>query len=262
MCEVLPDVGEYVLGDRRSLMDVVARAVAKGIALPTGGDLYVRVARQYVGLAPSDNVLLSISLRNGTSVEDIACMDVSLPLAEAGDDFGVAAALASTRVLLVVPSVHVARIHTETVKRLGISVESALDANLAHERMRDARRNGAPFDVVYLDDRAPHVTTLLRSPESPANGSRRILATAAAESPLRKAFAAAVHHTLSKPVLPRELSDVIQLLAGASEPSAEHDMGEDENPNESVLRRRSGLRNMRLAAVLASLAVTSARNAR
>ncbi len=262
VCEVLPDVGEYVLGDRRHLMDLVARLATKAMGAAGRGDLCVRVARQYVGLAPSDTVLLSVSIRDGDTVEDIACVDVPLPVAERAEDPEAATELAAVRILLVVPTMHAARVHSETARRFGARVESALDASLVHERMRDASRSGAPFDVLYLDDRAPHVTTLLRATEASSN-VRRILATAAADSPLRRAFAAAVSHTISKPVLPRELCDAIGLVCGANDPQAAPDPADDEDLHTtSVLRRRSGLRNMRLAAVLASLAVTPVRNAR
>lgn len=265
VCEVLPEVGEYVLGDRRQLMDRVARVATEGIASARGGDVYVRVARQHGGFAPSDTVLVSVSIRREDAVEDVGCIELALPLAERADEVDQSRELADTKVLVVVPNKHAARVHSVTARRFGALVESVLDASLAEEKMRDANESGAPFDVLFLDDQVPNIAELLRSlPDSSFGNARRILATALADSPLRRAFAAGVDETLVKPVLPHELCEAIgatrEVPERATEPAP---AAEERGPEEGgFVRRASGLRNLRLAEVLASLAVAPARRAR
>lgn len=265
ICEVLPEVGEYVLGDRRQFMDLVTSMAAEGVGSARGGDVYVRVARQYGGFAPSDTVLVSVSIRRGDAVEDVGCIELAMPLAERADEVDYSRELATTRVLVVVPNKQAARVHSLTARRFGALVESVLDASLAYDKMKDANASGAPFDVLFLDDQAPNLAELLRSLPGSGSHARSILATAIADSPLRRAFAAGVDQTLSKPVLPHELCEAIAAVKGPSErmtepaPSAE----EEAQPEAGGRRRASGLRNLRLAEVLASLAVAApARRAR
>ena len=72
-----------------------------------------------------------------------------------------------------------------------------------------------------------------------------------------------VDATLSKPVLPRELCDAIAMLREPSERmTAPAPAQEEAAAPAGVVRRSSGLRNLRLAEVLASLAVAPARRAR
>ena len=268
VCEVMPEVGEYVLGDRRQFMDLVGRIAAEAVGSAFGGgDVHVRIARQYGGFAPSDTVLVSASIRRSDTVEDVGSMEVQLPLAERADELDQSGELARTRVLVVVPNKHAARVHSVAARRFGALVESVLDASLAHEKLRNASDSGAPFDVVFLDDKTPNLAELIRMlPESAFGNARKILATAIADSPLRRALAAKADETLSKPVLPHELREAI---AGLREPSARPT--EPAPPEEEtvapatgggVKRRASGLRNLRLAEVLASLAVAPARRAR
>jgi CheY-like chemotaxis protein len=260
ICEVLPEVGEYVLGDRRQFMDLVTRITKEGVTAARGGDVHVRVARQHGGFAPSDTVLVSVSIRRKDVVEDVGCIELALPLAERADEVDHSRELATTRVLVVVPNKWAARVHSIAARRFGALVESVLDASLAHEKLRDATDSGAPFDVLFLDDQAPNLAELLRTlPDSSFANARRILATAIADSPLRTAFAAGVDQTLSKPVLPHELCEAIASLQAPDDratqpapPALEPDALQD-----GVVRRASGLRNLRLAEVLASLAVAA-----
>jgi CheY-like chemotaxis protein len=267
ICEVLPEVGEYVLGDRKQFMSVVTQIAAEGVALASGGNVYVRVARQHGGFAPSDTVLVSVSIRRAEQVEDVGCIEVSLPLAERPDGAHDSRQLAATRVLVVVPDKHTARIYESTARRFGALVESVFDASLAHDKMRDATAKGAPFDVLVLDENAPNLADLLRAPQGSSLGSARsILATALVDSPLRRAFATGSSHTLSKPVLPHELCEAIALLREPderlTEPAPPDEEVEPTSERGAPRRRTSGLRNLRLAEVLASLAVAPARRAR
>ncbi len=266
VCEVLPDVGEYVLGDRRQFMEVVGRIAADAVGSAFGGgDVHVRVARQYSGFAPSDTVLVTVSVRRGDTVEDAGGIEIEMPLAERADEVDQSGELDQTRVLVVVPNKHAARVQTVAARRFGALVESVLDASLAHEKLRDASDSGAPFDVLFLDDTTPNLAELIRTlPDSAFGNARKILATAIADSPLRRAFAAGVDQTLSKPVLPHELCEAI---AGLREPSARATQPappeEEEVPAQGGMKRRaSGLRHLRLAEVLASLAIAPARRAR
>lgn len=263
VCEVLPEVGEYVLGDRRQLMERVARIATDGVSSAFRGDVYVRVARQHGGFAPGDTVLVSVSVRREGRVEDVGCLELSLPLAERADEIDHSGELGAARVLVVVPNESSARVHAIAARRFGALVDSVLDASLAEEKMRSARASGEPFDVLFLDDRAPNLAEFLRSlPGSSAGSPRSILATAIADGPLRRAFAAGVNRTVSKPVLPHELSEAIAMLrepygrVTAPAPPAES-AEEEEEPDGKATRRASGLRNLRLAEVLASLAVTA-----
>jgi CheY-like chemotaxis protein len=264
VCEVLPEVGEYVLGDRKQLMELVKRIAADGVASASSGDVHVRVARQQSGFAPTDTVLVSVSIQTVDHVEDIGFVEVVLPLAERPDAAHDSCQLAATRILVVVPDAHTARIYSSTARRFGALVESVLDASLAHEKMRDATADGTPFDVLVLDENAPNLAELLRAPPDPScAGVRSVLTTALADSPLRRAFTAGSNGALSKPVLPHELCDAIATLRAPSERVTEPAPAEDEIEAGAVVRRGSGLRNLRLAEVLASLAVAApARRAR
>ena len=266
VCEVMPEVGEYVLGDRRQLMDLVGRIAGEAVSGALGGgDVHVRVARQQSGFAPSDTVLVSVSIRRGETrgdtVEDTGCIEVQLPLAERADEVDQSGELAGTRVLVVVPNKDAARVHAVAARRFGAVVESVLDASLAHEKLRDANESGAPFDVLFLDDTTPNLAELIRTlPDSDFGNARKILATAIAESPLRRAFAAGVDQTLSKPVLPHELCEAIVALREPTErltTPAPIEEGLEARPEGGVRRRASGMRNLRLAEVLASLAVAA-----
>ena len=262
VCEVMPDVGEYVLGERRQFTDVVGRIAAEAVSGAFGGgDVHVRVARQCSGFAPSDTILVSVSIRRGDTVEDTGCIEVRLPLAERADEVDQSGELAGTRVLVVVPNKNAARVHAVAARRFGAVVESILDASLAHEKLRDANESGAPFDVLFLDDTTPNLPELIRTlPDSAFGNARRILATAIAESPLRRAFAAGVDQTLSKPVLPHELCEAIVALRGPAErltTPAPTEARLEARPEGGGRRRASGMRNLRLAEVLASLAVAA-----
>lgn len=262
VCEVMPEVGEYVLGDRRQFVDLVGRIAAEAVSGAVGGgDVHVRVARQHSGFAPSDTVLVSVSIRRGDTVEDTGCIEVQLPLAERADEVDQSGELAGTRVLVVVPNKDAARVHAVAARRFGAVVESVLDASLAHEKLRDANESGAPFDVLFLDDTTPNLAELIRTlPDSAFGNARKILATAIAESPLRRAFAAGVDKTLSKPVLPHELCEAIIALREPTErltTPAPIEEGLQARPEGGVRRRASGMRNLRLAEVLASLAVAA-----
>ena len=266
VCEVMPGVGEYVLGDRRQFISMVGRIATEGLGCAHGGDVYVRVARQHGGFAPNDTVLVSVSIRRDDTIEDVGCVEASLPLAERVEDVDHSGALATTRVLVVMPDPHAARVHTVTARRFGARVEWIHDASLAEDKMRDARASGVPFDVLVLDDKAPNLAELIRSlPGSSFGNARRILATALADGPLRRAFSAGVDQTLSKPVLPHELRESIAAAREpgerATEPAPPELLAEPLREG-VVTRRTSGLRNLRLAEVLASLAVAPARRAR
>lgn len=266
VCELLPEVGEYVLGDRRQLTELVAQVASVGVGAARGGDVHVRVARQHAGMAPSDTVLVSVSIRRASVVEDVASVELALPLAERADEEVDARELADVRVLVVVPTIQAARVHATTVRRFGALVESVLDAERARERMRDASRDGVPFDVLYLDDKAPNLDELLRAPgDASVRRARSVLATAVGSGPLRRAFMAGADETLCKPVLPRELCDAIAGLLHPSErmtlpaPSGADERSE---PSGGSGRRASGLRNLHLAGVLAALAVAPGGRAR
>ncbi len=267
VCEVMPEVGEYVLGDRRQFIDVVGRMAAEGVGGAIGGaDVHVRVARQHGGLAPSDTVLVSVTIRHGDTIEDVGCIEVQLPLAERADETEESGELARTRVLIVVPNKHAARVHSSAARRFGALVESVLDASLAQEKLRDANESGVPFDVLFLDDKTPNLAELIRTlPSSAFGNARKILATALADSPLRRAFAAGADQTLSKPILPHELCEAIAGLRERSDRATEPAPPQEEvaSAHGGVLKRRaSGLSNLRLAEVLASLAVAPSRRAR
>jgi CheY-like chemotaxis protein len=266
VCEVLPGVGEYVLGDRRELIELVGRVAAQGVGAARGGDVHIRVARQRSGLSQSNTVLVSVSIQRGDVVEDVTCAEISLALAERTDDAEDARELASTRILVVVPTVHAARVHIETARRFGALVDSVLDAALARDKIRDASKNGAPFDVLYIDDKTPNLAELLDTLDAASRvNARTVLATAVGDSPLRRAYEADVDDTLSKPVLPRELCTALGQFRNTCEREtlvAPPDEAAESRSPTGAPHRASGLRNLRLAEVLASLAVAPARKAR
>jgi len=133
VCEVLSDVGEYVLGDRRGFMDLVGRAVAPALARAVRGEVRVRLARQYAGFAPTDTVLVSVSIghEGARDVEDVEDVEIMLPIAQRLDEVEAARELAGLRVLLVVPSLHLSRVHSAAVRRFGALVEAVCDVQPA-----------------------------------------------------------------------------------------------------------------------------------
>jgi hypothetical protein len=212
VCEVLPGVGEYVLGERRDVMDAVAKVVGPAMSAARGGEVCVRLARQWAGFDPTEKVLVSVSIRHAGRVEDFDAVEMTLPIAQREDDIEEAAALARVRVLLVVPSVHLARVHGMAARRFGALVEAVHDVQHAHDRMRDAAANGAPIDVLFLDDGTRQVSKLLEQTRADASlgSARGVVATALTTGPERDAYrSAGAALTLSKPVLPFELRDSI-----------------------------------------------------
>jgi hypothetical protein len=263
VCEIMSGVGRYVLGNRRQLGDLVARAAAEGIAKASSlAEVCVRVARQRSGFAPTDTVLVSVSiLRGGQSIEDVACYEAVLPLAE-GEELADAVVLADKRVLVVVPTAHGARVQTTAAKRFGASVESVLESGAATERLRAAHDEGKPFDVMYVDEATQGAEALLGAARDDISlgAPCRIVATAlddASEWTSRGA-----ESLVSKPVLPLELCDALRdsthvMTVDVAE--AEATAVTQVPPFYRSKRRTSGIRRIDLAAVLAALAVSPTR---
>jgi hypothetical protein len=222
VCEILPGVGELVLGDRARFLNLVAGVVEPAMASARGGEVCVRLARQQAGFAPTDRVLVSVAVRRAGEIEDMESLEVVMPLVERDDEPG-ARVLDGARVLLVVPTQHLARLHGLAVRRFGARVEAVHDVQHAHDRMRAAAASGTPIHAVYLDDRALDVMQLLAQTRDDASlgMARSVVATALEAGPMRDAYAAAgAAATLSKPVLPLELRDSISALSPCAGPPA------------------------------------------
>jgi CheY-like chemotaxis protein len=250
-CEIASAVGRYVLGGRRQLTEIVARAAAEGLAASGGGAVNVRLARQHAGFAPTDTVLVSVSIHTGAVSKDVACLEACLQPAE-DDDSDEATFFAGKRVLVVVSSAHGGRVHTSTVKRFGATVRYAPDGPSATQLLRDARGQLAPFDVVFIDEAVVGAEALLVAARDDVSlgAPHRVVASALADASCW--LARGGESLLSKPVLPLELCDV--LVAGRTV--------ELEGSPETVTRtppsgerRASGMRSLDLAALLAAVAV-------
>jgi CheY-like chemotaxis protein len=262
-CEILPGVGRYVLGSRRQLGDLVAHAAGEGVAACEEGEVCVRIARQRAGLAPTDVVLVSVSILHGQAVRDLECLEASLPLAD-GEDVQDAIVLADRRVLIVVPTAHGARVQTTAARRFGASVESALESAAATALLRAAHSEGKPFDVVFVDEATQGAEELLGAARDDASlgGPSRIVATALEDAAKWEVFGA--ESILSKPVLPLELCDAlrdsgrheVELTLEQSAAAITH------VPPGQPRRRASGIRRLDLAAVLAAVAVAPRRGKR
>ena len=262
VCEVLPDVGEYVLGERREFMDLVARATAPAMVSARGGEVSVRVARQKAGFDATDRVLVSVSIRRPDGVEDVESLEMVLPIAQRVDAREEARELTGMRVLLVVPGLYQASVQRLAARRFGATVESVHDVGSARERMREAARQEAPIDVLYLDDTSGHVVELLHEVQSDSSlgNPSGLVGTALGLGPARDAYrGAGAALTLSKPVLPFELRDTLMQVRdmGVGNTLAPSAAGLDALSAAVSPRRASGIRRVRLAEVLASLAIGS-----
>lgn len=263
VCEIMAGVGRYVLGSRRQLGDLVARAAAEGIAKATSpAEVCVRVARQRSGFAPTDTVIVSVSILSpGKDIEDVACHDAVMPLAE-GEELADAIVLADKRVLLVVPTAHGARVQTSAAKRFGAVVESVLLTCEATERLRAAHDEGKPFDVMYVDEATQGAEALLGAARDDLSlgAPCRIVATALDDGSDWTSRGA--ESLLSKPVLPLELCDALRdstHVVTTDLEEAEAAAVTQVPPPYPSKRRVSGIRRLDLAAVLAAVAVSSTR---
>jgi hypothetical protein len=261
-CEIMPGVGRYVLGNRRELTDLVARAAAEGIAACGVGEVCVRIARQRSGFAPTSTVLVSVSVLRGREVEDIASFETSLPLAE-GEEVDDRTMLAGKSILLVVPTAHSARVLTTAARRFGGTVEPMVNCALAELRLRAANLQRRPFDVLYVDESTVGAEELLCAARDDLSlgAPRRLVATALDDASIW--IVQGAESTLAKPALPFELCEAVRDARHADESAAE--VSEETMaciPPSRGRRRVSGTRNLDLAAVLAAVAVAPARERR
>jgi len=261
VCEVLPGVGRYVLGSRRQLTDLIGLATAQGVAACHEGVILVRIARQQSGFAATDTLLVSVSLHGDGTVQDITYVEAAMPLAE-GEESGDTIVLAGTRVLLVAPNAHDARIQSHAAKRFGACVESALVGADAQELLRAAYGEGKRFDVMYVDCAVPGAAALLLAARDDASLGTpfRLVATSSSEAAAWCERGA--ESTLSKPVLPLELCDALRdanhvdVNAMAVDSLAEAITCVPPGHR----RRASGVRSLHLAAALAAVAVGPGRS--
>lgn len=262
VCEIMPGVGEYVLGNQRELTELVGCAAAEGVAAARGGEVCVRVARQRSGFAPTDTVLVSVSVHRDDAIVDVVCLEASLPLA-AGEEAEVASPLAGKRVLVLVPTVHGARVQRSVIEQLGAVVESVADTAHAAARLRAAKSAGTPFDVVYVDDGAGDVTVLLRAARDDASlgAPSRVVATVL-ESASALWLAVGAQVTITKPVLPSELRDALLEVRRDHMPTVRVGPSAVDVAVPSSERRPSGVRRLHLAELLASVAVAPTRESR
>jgi CheY-like chemotaxis protein len=254
VCELLPGVGEYVLGNRRELSEALVCAVAEGVAASCGRDVCVRIAREQSPLAPTDTVLVSVSTRNESETEEVTCRAVLLPRAQPEDDGP--ALLAGKRVLVVAPSSLSASVQSAALGRLGAAVESVVGVADAGECLRAARSAGASFDVVYIDDDVTDATALLRAVRDDASlGSPSRVVATVLESASALWLAVGAQSAIVKPVLPLELGVALAELCGDDDARVTMRVPPcDQDPDEASERRHSGAREL-LAHVLASVAV-------
>lgn len=260
VCEIMPGVGEYVLGSRRELTELVAAAAAEGVAASRGREVWVRIARQHSGFEATDTVLVSVSVQADGVVEDVGCYETAMPSAEEEDGEHVAAFLAGKRVLVVSPTTHSARVQSSSLRRFGAVVESAVDAAGAKECLRAAKAAGTRFDTLYVDDATHDVLGLLRAARDDASmGSPLRLVATVLESAATLWLAVGAEATLVKPVLPVELREAVDELrrqqTPTSRPAADPAAPAAEHPRSE--KRPSGVRRLALAEVLASVAVGS-----
>ncbi len=254
VCEVLPNVGECVRGERRALVDIVTRAAAPALSAAAGRVVCVRVARQIAGFAPTDKVLVTVSIRYEEELVDVEAIEMKLPAVEGGEEDS---GLAGMQILLVVPTLHLSRVHSATVRRFGAIVESVHDVQQARDRMREAARAGSPIDVLYLDDKTRHVAALLHETRDDASLGKPfgVVGTALDTGPTRDMYlSAGAALTLSKPVLPFELRDAMIEVRDASVVQASP--ASDGLPLQQ--RRSSGTRRLPLASMVAALAIGGA----
>jgi len=261
-CEIAPAVGRYVLGGRRQLSELVARAAAEGLAACGAGEVCVRLVRQHAGFAPTETVLVSVAIQNEDAIQDVVCVDAFLPPAE-DDDSDEASVFAGKRVLVVVPTAHGARVQTSASKRFGASVEHAHDGTSATQQCRDAQSEGRPFDAVYVDESTPGAEALLAAARDDASlgGPHRIVASALDDASSWTARGA--ESLLSKPVLPFELGDAfVAVRHDADDEGVSPAEAVTRAPPSSKNRRASGVRSLDLAALLAAVAVAPGRGGR
>lgn len=214
VCEVLPTVGDYVLGETRWLVEIVAGAARSAAAHATSGEVVVRLARQCAGFDASDIVLLTVVVRTADSIEEALHLELALPACAADDD-ELNALSSGARMLLVTPSAQGARIHSNAMTRFGIESATARDGADARDRLREASRSGKSFDVVVIDERLEgEILPLVQAIRTdPSLGRAKSLVTSSGApeeevSALAKAGAA----TMEKPVLPSELREAVIAL--------------------------------------------------
>jgi hypothetical protein len=262
-CDVTPDVGEFVLGERRALAALVARATLPAVSAARQGEVCVRLTRQRAGFDLTDRILVSVTTRREAGIEDGDAVEAVLPMAHASEERAVAPELAGVRMLLVVAGLRLGSMQRVAMRRFGADVESVADAHQAEDLVRAAAASHQPFDVVFVDDHGLDTGAILRvlAVDGMLASTRTIVATALAAGPARDAYAVAgAALTLSQPVLATELRDAIvhlRELAVLTVPSVPA-------PESAVVartvRRESGTRSVRLAEVLASLAVGPSRS--
>ena len=265
VCEIMPGVGEYVLGSRRELTELVAGAAAEGVAASRGREVCVRIARQHSGFAPTDTVLVSVSVQADGVVEDVACFETSMPCAEEEDGEQIAAFLAGKRVLVVSPTPHSARVQSSSLRRFGAVVETVCEASEAKECLRAAKAAGKRFDTLYVDDATHDVLGLLRAARDDASmGSPLRLVSTVLESASTLWLAVGAEATLVKPVLPNELGQAVSELRRQQKPTSRPAMDPAATAAEQPKseRRPSGVRRLALAEVLTSVAVGSGPDSR
>lgn len=261
ICEIAPAVGRYVLGGRRHLSELVASAAAEGLAACTRGEVFVRLARQHAGFAPTETVLVSVSIQHGGVIRDIVCIDVFLQPAD-DEEPDEASVFAGKRVLVVVPTASGARVQASASERFGASVEQAHDGTSATRQCRDAQGEGQPFDALYVDESAPGAEALLSAARDDASfgAPHRIVASALDDA--SSWMARGAESILSKPVLPLELCDALVASRDDVEDAAISAAQAVTRAPPSTGRRVSGVRSLDLAALLAAVAVAPGRGGR
>jgi CheY-like chemotaxis protein len=257
-CEITSGVGRYVLGSRRALGDLVARATAEGIAACERGEVCIRIARMQAGFEPTDTLLASVTIRDAEEIRDLESFEIMMPLAE-GESLEDAVVLAGKRLLVVVPTAYAARIQTAAARRFGARVESAEGAERAEERLRAACLEGHAFDVVYVDESTSGAVELFAAARDDASlgAPFRIVATALEDASVWVARGA--ESMLSKPVLPLELCDAVSDAGRAPPETIEIAAGAITRIPSVGGRTVSGTRRLDLAAVLSAVAVAPAR---
>lgn len=252
-CEIMPGVGRYVLGNRRQLTSLVALVAAEGIAACRSGEVHVRIARQCSGFDLTDTLLVSVTIHDGETVEDVNSVESSQPIAE-GEDLGDAIVLAGKRVLIVAPTAQVSRIQVQAAKRFGASVDCVHDDVSAQERLRAAHGGGVRFDALYVDEATSGAVGLLTAAgdDTSLGGPFRYVATSLGDAAMWTERSESI---LTKPVLPLELCDALR--------EAERAVDNPAVPWSEALirvppggrRRSSGVRTLGLTAALAAVAV-------
>jgi CheY-like chemotaxis protein len=216
LCDLLPGVGHYVLGDSPSFAAEVARATSaavQAIAPPRDrafvrAEVCVRVARQFAGFDPTDGVVVSVTTAVGAARATTSDLELVLPKLDAVDE---EPPIEGARVLLVIPSARAARIQIANARAIGVEVVRAADADAARDAITRATADGAPFDCCYVDDGLPdHGISVLEMLRDLSPASSRVIATATSRPEDRERLHDAGATTaLAKPVLPSHLRSVL-----------------------------------------------------